>query len=1526
MSGLGGGLGQTMVINSGSWDLPGGTPMSQKAVEPVLSSGSTVEVQTITVTDIISEGPISGLVNGASSVFLNDDNLFEQEYVGNSYVNSEIRIRVQNNSKDFTITRAEGSPTLALPWDDASKFVDENPRVFVLEDQVGTPVTIQKLQNGMSLGMVGKSKWALKDPDGGSNWWDPSSVSSHSNNSIASQMRGIVNSVSTYRPVRLVNHLGETIPGIVEELSGGSNYLTAPTKAKFLEFTPGHFKDGSFVNDAKKYKNFHAGTAGTLFVDRPVIVTKLNKPTSTEQTGTLKEAFTHVAKIRVQGIAPTGGSGTINIPAGSPGKTGDEVRYRNNGSGNDMVGLTDGQAYFMVRVTDTTMRLANTRRQAYENDYIPSITNGSGLDHDFEFDRFKFIDYGHDFTTDASIRDLTQAAGKIRKMSGAGVQFRAGHLQQSPMKGPDGVAGATSITNEINEEINQSTTFGGDQAPITLTGTSSNGFNVSSAVVSEADEIRIRFKYAGGLKAVNSDGDDKGNWVRYRIKLRVKTEGSTTFGPVIHDIISDQSGKTANASVYEEIINLSPFRPFLDFQVTIHRTTDTDKPSYLGRDKNGKFIRSEDWQNISRAQISNVTTVFKERLVYPLTAVAKIFINSKAYGTPPTRSYHCRGMIVKVPSNYVTREETGAEARYTRRDDRDSGVATHWDGTFRLAYTNNPAWIFYDMLTNNRYGLGDFIKETDIDKYSLYKIGRYCDEMVPDGKGGTEPRYVMNTYLTKSTDAYKVLKDMATNFLGMIYYLNGKIFLVQDSPKAPTQIFSKSNVIDGAFQYESTGSKTRTNQIQVIWNNPENNFRQEPLIVEDRRNISETGNIINREAVAFGCTSEGQATRYGKWKLWTSINQNEIVSFMAGPEGSFVSPGDIIIVQDSDRHSNRLSGRISAKVIDNLTETATYSGAIGASVSGFTATQRAQPAVFSGIAVLPSSFSNSAEALFEHGGTGSGTLVGMVDVSGTKKLIVRSGHGTAGSTASDANQVVKLINISDIPEFDDQSHRVTLEVHPTATGGGSVRFWIDNRLVVDETTTGSNFNSNQWSGGDEGGWGQRGSNVAGYDGSTTPTNSNFQNWSGTLHTSLSVYSNQTVSTFPTTTTIPLDASTTLNAGSTYELSVIFSKNSAFNIDSTSPSYQVEQRYQTSSSSNILNMDDSSDLAVNRLIKVGMSVSGSGIAANTTVTAVGETTVTLNQNGNSNFSNSLLTFSGGTYSSEELVTHAYVDHDGDGVATFQVLDTLEKASNAMPTPTSSEFLNLDFVSDSRVEKRGVTTSAGTVTSLTVDKAFSEVPQAEAIWVLVETASDFTVSGSGKEYKVLSLSQERNEQYSIAAVEHYDEKFAAVEETFSTYVEKSVLPKQKQSDVIPLPQDAWVQRLRKKSQDTEDIKVHWTFAKDPGVATTQIDGTSTTEVLRNTFKGQSAVEITHTFEGQPSPLIMTGRYDGLPEVVFKDVTQGLHFIELRTITDLGKKSLPVTLEVFVDEKQKRRNKGFFPGALHGGSSSTRGTEIV
>jgi len=508
----------------------------------------------------------------------------------------------------------------------------------------------------------------------------------------------------------------------------------------------------------------------------------------------------------------------------------------------------------------------------------------------------------------------------------------------------------------------------GDSA-VTITG----GATLQGGQAAEVDEVVMLFSYPSGIShAGGTVGKIHGSAVAYRVEVGIQRTGEGSFsyeklkgnyGPnqystngndigsgndeagvsnsgefVLGHIPRGNKGESAQRPFTTEVsIDLVPYQPFTDFQIKVTRLTnhgtedggvDYTSPVAGPADKDNKIFftytssSEQDYNETSPAVISSCTAFIKEKLNYPFTALINTQFNSQQFGSVPKRSYELYGIKVQVPSNYVTREEnpgstySGMESKYTRNTSTGAIEDDNqpWDGNFRAekVYTNNPAWVFYDILVNNRYGLGGFLKAANIDKFSLYKIGKYCDELVPDGKGSKEPRFTANLYLQKATDAYKVLKDMATIFRGMLYWIGGEVRPVMDEKKSPVYNFSKANVVEGQFSYEGTGSKTRANQYVVTWNNPETGYKLEPLIVEDKQNIAETGRIISQQAVAFGCTSEGQALRYGRWKLWTAINQTEIVTFATGEGGAFLVPGDVVNIQDADDFDIPFSGRVNS--------------------------------------------------------------------------------------------------------------------------------------------------------------------------------------------------------------------------------------------------------------------------------------------------------------------------------------------------------------------------------------------------------------------------------------------------------------------------------------------------------------------------------------------------------------------------------------------------------------------------------------
>ena len=291
--------------------------------------------------------------------------------------------------------------------------------------------------------------------------------------------------------------------------------------------------------------------------------------------------------------------------------------------------------------------------------------------------------------------------------------------------------------------------------------------------------------------------------------------------------------------------------------------------------------------------IDSITEVYSDRFVYPDTAMVLSKFDARYFNNIPTRTYEVKLLKVKIPVNYdpILRTYTGP-----------------WNGKFKVAWTDNPAWCFYDLITNNRFGLGKFIDAGLTDKWTLYEIAQYCDQFVSDGVGGLEPRFRCNLYMANKEEAYKVLNDMASIFRAIVYYSAGQITLSQDSLKEPIYLFNNSNVIEGSFNYSDASKKSRKTVASVRYNDQNDNYKPAIEYIEDKTSILKYG-IRETEIVAFGCTSQNQARRVGKWLLTTQNTETELVDFQVGLEGNYVKPGDVILIYDQYRKNQSYAGR-----------------------------------------------------------------------------------------------------------------------------------------------------------------------------------------------------------------------------------------------------------------------------------------------------------------------------------------------------------------------------------------------------------------------------------------------------------------------------------------------------------------------------------------------------------------------------------------------------------------------------------------
>lgn len=293
---------------------------------------------------------------------------------------------------------------------------------------------------------------------------------------------------------------------------------------------------------------------------------------------------------------------------------------------------------------------------------------------------------------------------------------------------------------------------------------------------------------------------------------------------------------------------------------------------------------------------ASYTEIIDAQFRYPNTAYMGVKFDSEYFNNIPTRTYEIYGIKVRVPSNYDPEART-----YT-------GL---WDGTFKVAYTNNPAWILMDIVTHKRYGLGDRLGEFSVDKWALYKIAQYCDQMIPDGFGGQEPRFTCNLWLTEQRSAYDVLSDLCSIFRAIPVWNGTELTFIMDRPSDPVWTYTNANVVGRQFSRQYSAMKARHNAIQVEYKDAENHYENTIEYISDDEQIRKFG-LNLKKVTAFGCTSRGQAFRTGKWILETERLETETITFTVGSEGLMNIPGDIIRVSDNHFADTNIGGRVQA--------------------------------------------------------------------------------------------------------------------------------------------------------------------------------------------------------------------------------------------------------------------------------------------------------------------------------------------------------------------------------------------------------------------------------------------------------------------------------------------------------------------------------------------------------------------------------------------------------------------------------------
>ncbi|RZH22453.1 phage tail protein [Acinetobacter pittii] len=388
----------------------------------------------------------------------------------------------------------------------------------------------------------------------------------------------------------------------------------------------------------------------------------------------------------------------------------------------------------------------------------------------------------------------------------------------------------------------------------------------------DLDAVRIRFKWGPLRKQDATTGDVSGLTIEYAIDLQ--TDGGT-WTEVLKTKISDKT--SAN---YERAHRIDLPKADTGWLIRVRRLTPNSTSEYVS----------------DKMYIEAITEVVDVKLRYPNTALLGIRYDAETFGNVAKVAVDLKGTLILVPTNYntQTRQYTGM-----------------WDGTFKRAYTNNPAWIYYDLCTNDRYGLGSRLTPFMIDKWSLYRLAQYCDQTVADGIGGQEPRFTCNVYLQSAEEAFSILMKLAGVFRAIAFWDGNSINCDADIPQDTYFTYSRANVNGGVFEYSGTRARDRHNVVRVAWDNPANHYKTEYEYVRDEKAIAEAGQVRILELDAWGCTSRGQAQRAGHWALISEQKETRTVSFKVGLDGHIPLPGRVIEIADELFAGRANGGRVS---------------------------------------------------------------------------------------------------------------------------------------------------------------------------------------------------------------------------------------------------------------------------------------------------------------------------------------------------------------------------------------------------------------------------------------------------------------------------------------------------------------------------------------------------------------------------------------------------------------------------------------
>ncbi|HCW3074965.1 TPA: host specificity protein J [Enterobacter roggenkampii] len=438
-----------------------------------------------------------------------------------------------------------------------------------------------------------------------------------------------------------------------------------------------------------------------------------------------------------------------------------------------------------------------------------------------------------------------------QNFSGVAWEFRSGTQAQKYIQGIPGTENEINLGSEVSSSTAWTRTFTNTQL----------------------SAVRLRLKWPSLFKQ-EDDGDLVGYSVNYAIDLQ--TDGGT-WQTVLNTSVT---GKTTSG--YERSHRIDLPQAGSTWTIRLRKITADANSAKIG----------------DTMTLQSFTEVIDAKLRYPNTALLYIeFDSSQFNGSIPQISCEPRGRVIRVPDNYEPETRTY------------SGT---WTGAFKWAWTDNPAWIFYDLVVTDRFGLGNRLTAANIDKWTLYQVAQYCDQSVPDGKGGsgTEPRYTCNVYIQDRNDAYTVLRDFAAIFRGMTYWGDDQIVALADMPRDVDFSYTHANVVDGKFVYSSSTTKSRYTNALVSWSDPANGYADAIEPVFEQVLVARYG-FNQLEITAIGCTRQSEANRKGRWGILTN-NKDRVVTFDVGLDGNIPQPGYIIAVADRNLSGRDLGGRLSA--------------------------------------------------------------------------------------------------------------------------------------------------------------------------------------------------------------------------------------------------------------------------------------------------------------------------------------------------------------------------------------------------------------------------------------------------------------------------------------------------------------------------------------------------------------------------------------------------------------------------------------